>query len=81
VNQEVKASLKSFCVELLVYSVLVAGYFFLVLHVLGNWLQHLFEHDRRLYAGIALGLIIGQGVALEVLTRSLLKFIKRGEVE
>ena len=52
------------------------GYFFLVLHLLGGWLERLFESDRRVYAGIALALIIGQGILLEVLTRLLLGLIK-----
>jgi len=82
VNREVKSSLISFCIEVLIYAVLVTGYYFLVLHLLGDWLQRLFEHDRRVYAVTALGLIICQGLILEVLTRLLLAFIKpRTEVE
>jgi hypothetical protein len=82
VKREVKTVLLSFCIELLVYSALVVDYFFLVLNVLGNWLNHLFRDDRKLYAVIALGLVIGQGLVLEVLTRSLLAFIKpRTEAE
>ncbi len=81
-NREVKSSLISFCIEVLIYAVLVTGYYFLVLHLLGDWLQRLFEHDRRVYAVTALGLIICQGLILEVLTRLLLAFIKpRTEVE
>jgi hypothetical protein len=63
-------------VELVLYSVLVAGYFWLVLHFLGNWLNHLYEDDRKTYAGVALGLILAQGFLLEVLTRTLLAWIK-----
>jgi len=82
VDREVKSSLISFCIEVLIYAVLVTGYYFLVLHLLGDWLQRLFEHDRRVYAVTALGLIICQGLILEVLTRLLLAFIKpRTEVE
>ncbi len=81
-DREVKSSLISFCIEVLIYAVLVTGYYFLVLHLLGDWLQRLFEHDRRVYAVTALGLIICQGLILEVLTRLLLAFIKpRTEVE
>jgi hypothetical protein len=82
VNREVKSSLISFCIELLIYAVLVVAYYFLVLHLLGDWLQRLFDHDRRLYAVTALGLIICQGLMLEVLTRLMLAFIKpRTEAE
>ena len=81
-NREIKSSLISFCIELLIYAVLVVAYYFLVLHLLGDWLQRLFEHERKLYAATALGLIICQGLILEVLTRLMLAFIKpRTEVE
>ena len=75
-NQELKSSLKSFVIELVVYGGLVVGYFFLVLNFLGDWLHHIYEHDRKLYACVALVLIVMQGVVLEVLTRVLLNFIK-----
>ena len=81
-NREVKSSIISFCIELLIYAVLVVAYYFLVLHLLGDWLQRLFEHERKLYAVTALILIICQGLILEVLTRLLLAFTKpRTEVE
>ncbi len=71
-KRELKSVLKSFSLELPVYAVAVVGYFFLVLHFLGDWLYHLFRDDRRLYAVLALALIVGQGIVLEVLTRALL---------
>ena len=75
-NRELKGWLKSFLVELLVYSVLVIGYFFLVLHLLAEWIAHLYERDRRLYAAAALALIVCQGIALELLTAALFALIK-----
>ena len=75
-KKEVRNSLRSFLVELAVYSVLVVGYFFLVLNFLGPWLYHLFKTERRTYAALALVLIVGQGFLLEILTRLLLAFIK-----
>lgn len=75
-NRELRSSVKSFLIELLVYASLVAGYFFLVLNFLNNWLQRLFQQERRVYAAAALLLIIGQGLLLEVLTRALLALIK-----
>jgi hypothetical protein len=76
VKKEIRNSLRSFLVELVVYAVMVVGYFFLVLNFLGRWLYGLFEHDRRVYAALALGLIVCQGFVLETLTRLLLGFIK-----
>ena len=79
---EIKSSLKSFVIELVVYAGLVVGYFFLVLNFLGDWLHRLFESDRSFYAVMALALIVFQGIALELLTRFLFAFIKpRAEAE
>ena len=71
-----KTSLRMFLLEFLVYGALVVGYYFAVLHFLGDWLHHLFQSERRVYAGMALGLIVAQGILLELLTRLLLALIK-----
>ena len=73
------ASLSSFLVELGVYAVFVFAYFFLVLHFLGGWLKQVFDQNKTLYAFVALALIIVQGVALEMLTTTLLRVIRRRE--
>ncbi len=73
---DVRHTLKSFVIELLVYSVLVVGYFFLVLHFLGDWLLDFFVHHRPLYAVLALALIVAQGLLLETLTTALLSLIR-----
>ncbi len=75
-KREVLSALRTFLIEMAVYAVLVVAYFFLVLHLLGGWLEGLFEQDRRVYAAVALGLMLGQGVLLELLTRGLLRFVK-----
>ena len=75
-NREVKGSLKSFLVELLVYSVLVVGYYIFVLHFLADWIARLFHGDRRLYAAAALALIVCQGMVLELLTAALFALIR-----
>lgn len=75
-KREVRSSLKSFVLELAVYAALVSGYFFLVLKFLADWLSRIFESDRTLYAALALGLILAQGLLLELMTRLLLGWIK-----
>ncbi len=75
-KKEIKNMFKSFSIELVVYGALVVVYFFLVLHFLGDWLYHLFREERKTYAAMALILIIGQGIVLEILTRALLGFIR-----
>lgn len=81
-ERHVENSLRSFFLELLVYAAFVAVYFLAVLHLLGNWLNQLFERERRAYAVISVCLIIGQGFLLELCTRRLLAWIKpRSEVK
>ncbi len=68
--------LKPFLLELAIYSVLVVAYFFLVLHYLGGWLKNLFDQQRWTYAFVALGLMLGQAVVLEMVTTLLLRFTR-----
>jgi hypothetical protein len=75
-KQETRNVLKSFIIELFLYTVLVVAYFFLVLHFLGGALLHLFQDQRRFYAFVSLALIAGQGIILEILTRALLRLIR-----
>jgi Kef-type K+ transport system membrane component KefB len=67
---------KAFSIELLIYAVLVVAYILLVLHFLGGWLSHLFNDDRKLYAAVALILIVTQGFLLEIVARRLLGLVK-----
>ena len=69
-------TLRAFLVELVVYAVLVVGYFFLVLHFLGEWLYQLELDHRYTYAGVAILLIIGQAVVLESLTTLLFRILR-----
>ena len=73
---EDRKTLFSFLIELVVYGILVAAYFFLVLHFLGDWLAHLDKRSVRLYALIAIGLIIGQSVVLEWVTTFLFRLLR-----
>lgn len=75
-NRHFENFLRAFFLELIVYSALVAAYYFLVLHFLGHWLFRIFTQHRGFYAAVALGLIIGQGFLLEMLTRFLLSWVK-----
>ena len=75
-NRTVKISLPQLAAEMVVYAVLVSAYYFCVLHFLGNSLEHLYRDRRGVYAGLALGLIVAQGLLLEILTRFLLSWIQ-----
>ena len=74
-KQETK-SLRAFAIELAIYSVFVTVYFFLVLHLLGEWLYHLETQRRYLYAVVALLLIAGQAVALDAVTTLLFRLLR-----
>lgn len=69
-------SLRIFATELAIYAVLVTGYFFLVLHLLGNWLFRLETDHRVLYALVAILLIAGQAVVLDGLTTVLFRVLR-----
>ena len=69
---------KAFFIELLLYAALLVGYFVFVLHYLGGWFKDLFDHDRRLFAIMALVVMIGQAVGLEIVS-SLLIWLFRGK--
>ena len=74
-NKRTEGSIKSFLLEIAVYSGLVFGYFFLVLHFLNDWLKEIFDQSKGTYAVVALLLIIVQGIVLETITTFLLKVI------
>jgi hypothetical protein len=75
-KKETAKSLRTFGIELAIYSVLVIIYFFLVLHLLGAWLYHLETQHRYIYAGVALLLIAGQAVALDTVSTLLLRLLR-----
>ena len=70
-------SLRVFAIELAIYAVLVTVYFFLVLHLLGNWLYRLETKHRILYAVVAILLIAGQAVVLDAVTTVLFRLLRR----
>jgi hypothetical protein len=70
-------SLRAFAAELVIYAVLVTGYFFLVLNVLGNWLYRLETEHRVIYAFACILLIAGQAVVLDAVTTVLFRLLRR----
>jgi hypothetical protein len=80
-NPKLKKVIKSFALELVIYGAAVIGYFFLVLHFMGSWLEQIFRNDRKTYALMSLLLMLGQGLVLEKLTRVLLNLVHGGKEE
>ena len=77
----VRRTLRAFALELLIYAALVTVYFFAVLHFLGSWLVQLETQHIRVYAAVAILLIIGQAVVLESVTTGLLRLLRGGRSE
>ncbi|MEY2492250.1 MAG: hypothetical protein QOH24_1201 [Verrucomicrobiota bacterium] len=70
-----RRTLRAFAIELGLYGLLVTGYFFGVLHFLGNWLVQLETQHIYIYAGVSILLIIGQAILLEAVTTALLRLL------
>ena len=69
-----KGWLRKFLLELVLYGLLVVGYFFIVLRYLGDPLAQLFHDNLKLYAVASLTLIVAQGVLLDFVVTFLLDF-------
>ena len=69
-------SWKTFFFELLLYAVLLVAYFVFVLHYLGGWFKELFDQDRKLFAFMALVVMIGQTVGLEIVSSFLIWLLR-----
>src|SRR5207253_9958160 len=78
-KKETVKTLRAFLIELVIYAVLGVGYFFLVLHFLGEGLHQLEIRHRYTYAGVAILLMIGQAVVLQNVTTLLLRLIRRAQ--
>jgi hypothetical protein len=75
-TKETARTLRAFAIELAIYALLVVAYFFLVLHLMGDWLYQLESQHRYIYAGVAILQIIGQAVLLESVTTFLIRMIR-----
>lgn len=67
-NPAIRKMIVSFAIELVIYAVLVIGYFLVVLRLLGEPLNVLYNNNLVLYAFLALVLIVVQAVVLEAVT-------------
>jgi hypothetical protein len=80
-EQRIWMLVRNFVIELIVYSILVVAYFVVALRMLGEWLARLFHSSLVTYALISLGLIVAQGVLLDVITSFLLDRLNLGRLE
>jgi hypothetical protein len=70
-----------FAIEIIVYAALVGAYFYLVLQFLGDPLKLLFSTNLGLYAVVALGLVVIQGIALEFVTSLIVRLMGWGKLQ
>jgi hypothetical protein len=75
-KKEARKTLWAFGVEIVIYSVLVVIYFLLVLRFVAQSLLNLEQHHIVLYGVVAITLIVGQAVLLEIITTRLLRFLR-----
>jgi hypothetical protein len=75
-KKEARKTLWAFGVEIVIYSVLVVIYFLLVLRFVAQSLLGLEQHHIVLYGVVAIALIVGQAVLLEIITTRLLRFLR-----
>jgi hypothetical protein len=70
---------RAIVINLGVYAILLVGYFFLVLRGLNQVLAHIYETNLPLYAAATLGLIVGQGLLLQIVTSFLVERLGIGD--
>ncbi len=72
ISDELKRTLIRLALEVIVYTALVVVYLFFIVHFFSEPLTALSKNDLVLYAGLALGLMVFQGIFLESVTTFLL---------
>ncbi len=80
-KRRIRTLVRNFAIELLIYGVLVVGYSLVVFRWLGDHLGDLFHWNLTVYAFVALGLIVAQGVLLDLLTTLLLDMFNLDRLE
>jgi hypothetical protein len=72
---DLRALIRNFVIELVLYGALVLAYSFLVLRWLSEPLRDLFHSNLLVYALLSLGLIVAQGAVLDSVTSFLLSLL------
>ena len=75
-KMEPRKLIRNLVFEIIIYSLLILGYYMLVLRWLGDWIASIFDSNLYIYAFAGLGLIFVQAVLLDILTSFLMKYIK-----
>lgn len=73
--KRIRRIIRYILVELVIYGAVVLVYFFLVLRYLQDGLHRLYVDNLAAYAFVSLGLIVAQGVFLEIVTSLLVNHL------
>jgi uncharacterized protein involved in cysteine biosynthesis len=71
-----RAFVRNLIIELILYGVLLIGYFLVVLRYLSDKLVSLYHENTILFAILGLVLIVAQGVVLEAVTSYLIRVLR-----
>ncbi|MCH7663141.1 MAG: hypothetical protein IH859_04640 [Chloroflexi bacterium] len=74
-NPNVRLILRNLAIEMVLYAILLIGYFLVVLQYIAEPLTNYFNNDLTAYAFIGLGLIIAQAVLLDNIVVFLIKLL------
>lgn len=77
----VRLILRNLAIEMVLYAILLIGYFLVVLQYVAQPLANYFDSNLTAYAFIGLGLIIAQAVLLDNIVGFLIKLLGLGHVE
>ncbi len=68
--------IRNLMIEIIIYSILIFGYYLIVLRWLDDWLMSIFQSNLVVYAVTGLGLIVIQAALLDFVTSFLMRYIK-----
>lgn len=68
--------IRNLMIEIIIYSILIFGYYLIVLRWLDDWLLSIFQSNLVVYAVTGLGLIVIQAALLDFVTSFLMRYIK-----
>lgn len=73
---EPRILIRNLMIEIIIYSILIIGYYLIVLRWLDDWLLSIFQSNLVVYAVTGLGLIVIQAALLDFVTSFLMRYIK-----
>jgi hypothetical protein len=79
-THNIKILIRNLVIEMVVYALLLVGYFYAVLRFLGDFLTQLFRDQLVVYGFLGLVLIVAQALILELLTSYFIRLLRLDSV-